>query len=208
MRSFLSLALAAGAFAFIGSWRVAEASPLTYNFSGTFTGGPGSVLSGPFSGSFTINPNATLGAGGTITETGSDVSFNIGNFVFANNPQNPGTSASLTVSDQPGASQPVVADFEGSISSIGLKFSLLFDNPGTVSQYVNLANYNFSPSTFGSLALNFEQGGTVTSTNNGTITSIQSAAVPEPQTAVTFIALFGAAALVRRSRRSPKAAQT
>jgi hypothetical protein len=206
MLARFSLALAAAAL--ISQWQVAEASPLTYNFSGTFVGGPGAVLSGPFSGSFTINSNGTLGPGGTITQSGSDVSINIANFAFANNPQNPGTSASLTVSNQPSAPQPVVADLQGTLGSIGLNFSLQFYNPGTVSQYLNLANYNFSTSTFGSLALTFEQGGTATSVNNGTITSIGSAAVPEPLTAVTFIVLFGAAALFRRARPGPTTAQT
>lgn len=204
MRSLFSLALAA--VALIGPWQVAEASPLTYDFSGTFIGGPGAVLSGPFSGSFTINSDGTLGAGGVITETGSDVSFNLGNFAFANNPQNPGTSASFTVSDQPSAPQPVAADFEGSISSIGLHFSMLFYNPGSVPQYLNLANYDFSPSTFGSLTLSFQNGGTITSANYGTITSIQPASVPEPQTAATFIVLLGTAALLRRCRRGRTAA--
>jgi hypothetical protein len=195
----LSLALAAAAL--IVPWKAAKASPLTYNFSGTFNGGTGAVLSGPFSGSFTIDSNGTLGSGGTISQNGSDVSFSIGNFSFANNSQNPGTTASFTVSDQPSAPQPVVADFEGKISSIGLNFSLLFNNPGSVSQYTNLANYNFSTSTFGSLTLSFQNGGTTTSTNNGTISSIGPAAVPEPHTAVAFIVLFGGAALLQRRRR-------
>ena len=197
MLARLSLAAAALVLVGMSQAQVAAGSPLTYDFTGNFLPGSGAVMSGPFSGSFTINSDASLDpSGNTITESGSDVSITIGNFVFANSAQNTEISAGLNLSDQPNMANPVVADLEGSIRSIGLNFSMLFYNPGSVSDYLNLRNYDFSPSTLGVFDLNYQSGGTIVSTNYGTITSMELVSTPEPGSAVVFLAC-GAAAMLR-----------
>ncbi len=193
------LSMAAAALVLIGTSQaqVAWGSPLTYDFTGNFLPGSTAVMSGPFSGSFTINSNASLDQNGvTITETGSDVSIRIGNFQFENSPQNTDVLAWIGLSNQPNVANPVAADLEGYIRSIGLSFSMLFYNPGSVSDYLNLGNYNFSPGTVGNFELNFQPDGTIVSTNYGTITSIELVSTPEPGSVVVFL-VCGAAAMWR-----------
>lgn len=97
--------------------------------------------------------------------------------------------------------RPVVADLVGYIGSIGLNFAMTFYNPGSVPQYLNLGNYIFSPGTLGSFNMNYQPGGTITSMNYGTITSIDLVSAPASSTLIIF-AVLGIAASALRSCRS------
>ncbi len=90
---FRPLTIALAVMALLGAGSAGWAEPITYDFSGTFIGGPGAVMTGPFSGSFTIDSDPSVGSDGTLIERGSDVTIRIGNYVFENNPQNPNTLA-------------------------------------------------------------------------------------------------------------------
>jgi len=195
--------------------RAIEASPITYDFAGTFNQPVNG--SNQFSGSFTIDSNPTVPIAlpswdsGGVGENGSDVSLTVNmggqtvNFVnTSQNPENATFQAAVIGSGMTGASAPPVSvDFTlqgylGTNNPIGL--SLNFSHPGTDLQLADIGNLN-SPSFTASVVATNPPGAPSQSVN-GSLTSIEQVPAPEPSTLAVFAVMAIAAMAHRRFRRS------
>jgi hypothetical protein len=188
--------------------QTAKSGPITYDFTGTFSGNTAVNGSNQISGSFTINADPTVSPGATsVTESGIDVSItvNSGGYVynFVSTPQNPTFATFTAVELQPNlapnlTSQPL---FEyrwfGVNPSLGHVFAMDFYNPGGASELLaNVRNlkFNLDSSSFyfsSTLLGGPNQGG------SGTITSITLVSAPEPSTLAAF-AMLGIAMIARQ----------
>jgi PEP-CTERM motif len=198
------VALAVAVLVLISTPRIAVASPITYDFTGTLNQPVDGATT--FNGSLTFNATPTGSevpiAGYSVSETGSDVSLtvNVGGQVmnFSNSPQNPHISLMVSADVEP--NQPltttefsVYGGNDGGATGSGTTgtFFLSFYDVGLGAVPSNLANLPLpvqgedTELTVGS------------SSSVGTLTSIEVASAPEPSTLAVFAGL-GLAALVRR----------
>lgn len=202
---FNRLSLVVAVSILLGSQQIVEASPLTYDFTGTLNQPVDGAKT--FSGSFTINADPTVGPGmasgfyssGVVNENGSDVSLavNVGGQVinFVNTPQNPSAVGFQAIVLPPWAEQPQGTSeigFSVNGSNNTDSFGLTFYPFGGVEQLSNLRD----------LTLPLDTGSVYFNGVEGVITSIETVSAPEPSALAVF-AILGLAAMVHlHSRRS------
>lgn len=195
------------------SQKSAGASPITYDFTGTFLQNGMVNGSHQISGSFTINSNPPPSSGlSPAIESGSNVSITINAggqvYSFANTPQNPSVATFTAYEWLPGSppnpmsSQPLIEyAWSGSMPSVNptLNFWMAFYDPGGIQSLNNAMNFNYNLVTssfdFGGSLLGSGQGG------DGSITSITLVSAPEPSTFAAFTVLGIAAIVHRRWKR-------
>jgi len=192
----------------LSTQRTAGASPITYDFAGTFGGQSLNGIS-QFNGSFTINGDPTVGSSGSVAEGGSDVSLTVNmggqvyNFV---NQQNPVIVASFTAGESPAwIANPTGPPQDEAIVSGAIQsgnslvaFGMSFYSPAAVDQLANLRNFSFPLGT-SSVYVTDTSGGSYQEAE-GTITSIELVSTPEPSTLAVF-AVLGIAAMVHRRQK-------
>lgn len=195
-----------------------EASPITYDFTGTLN----QPINGSsqFSGSFTIDSSNPNGGGGVITpggsgtvigENGDQVSMTVhlgGQRIdFVNTPQGPNSArfeaiggVAIEVPLPPMAAPTVVFSVAGrALTSDQIEFTLNFTRPGTAPELADLTSFA-SSSYPSSVSVTGNWGGQSQATE-GTLTSIEQVSAPEPTALVVFGAMaLGAMALRRMSR--------
>jgi hypothetical protein len=198
------LALVVAVSILVGTPRMVVADPITYDFSGTFNQPfDGSTA---FSGSLSFNATPA-GDGQSVSDV--SLTLNAGGqvFNFVNSPQDPSTSASVSLQLQPPVDPALGPGFLGSEPDIELMvggahtgatgsepnitFGFTMYDYGLAAVPSNWANLSFSVST-ASVVFPVDQG-----MSGGTLTSFEMVSTPEPSTLVIFGAL-GMAALVRR----------
>jgi hypothetical protein len=181
-----------------------EASPITYDFSGTFN----QPINGStqFSGTFTIDSNPTIlislpsWESGGVGENGADVSLtaHIGGQTidFVNTSQNPENAmfeaAVLGTGEVTRDPAPPSVDFslQGySGTNDRMAFTLSFTRPGTHYELAELTSLA-SPSYTSSVTVNYDPGGQ-TQQVDGSLTSIELVSAPEP----SMLAVFGVMAI-------------
>lgn len=199
------LALALMATLLLGAQQPVWASPLTYDFTGTFNQPFDGTTT--FSGSFTINANPTVNAQtSSVFEKGGDVSLtlNLGGQVvtYVNTPQNPSyvffNTAAISPADGTASGGAPEDSFGVSAGANGgkLVFGIEFYALGGIAQLSNLRDLTLPLNTSSVYAT--EPASSPYQWANGVITSIEPASVPEPSAVVVSAVLAIAAVVCRR----------
>jgi hypothetical protein len=195
-----------------GAQQTVGASPITYDFTGTFGGQAVNGVS-QFNGSFTINGDPTVSSSGSVNESGSDVSVTVNmggqlfNFV---NQQNPDVVATFIAGELPTwianpTGLPQDQAFVYGATQSGnpiITFGMSFYSPAAADQLANLRNFSFPTGT--SSVYVTDTSGTSYQWAEGSITSIDLVSTPEPSTLAVF-AVLGIAAMVHRRQRRRQA---